>query len=451
MPYTQTTLDQLAIQIGVLLDDATEQYWTRTEKYYAIWEALRVWGAYTSYWRTRGIFSLAATTPYYDLSVALPTLRTRIWNMTNMVTDIQYALLEAPNGVSGTGMSGQVSVTSILQAIFRARNRFVLDAKVPLTLYSGGPPVAPPQGLVSIPQNAVYVHRAGWQDSLTGTWTNLWRQDAWAIDKNNQQWTIEPSAPLMYSEAELAPLMLQLSPPPGNAGTLELILVESQMYSTTDSNLSTETFNVPDEWAHAIKYAALANLFGPDSQLKDPLREQYCELRYSQAVTGVQMIRSILRMQVNGIPVPIDSFFALDASCPYWRNQSQPPQMFGVMSDFLVVAPPDQQYGAAADVAQSAPLPVAGTGGPSNIQVGLEELDNITNYATHIMTLKCGGNTFKSTFAHYDAFMKAVGMRGQINKAKIQYLAPLFQQPQVEMAQRQEAMEEVKASAGYSS
>ena len=444
MAYTQTTLDSLAIQIGVLLDDQTEVYWTRTEKYYAIWEAMRVWGAYTSYWRTRSSFNLAPSTPYYDLALTVPvsTLRTRTWTIGQMCTEIQYMLNEAASGVAGTGMSGQISVTSILQAIFRARNRFVLDSKIPLTIVPGTPIGAPPGGLTAIPQNAMYVHRAAWLDSISQTWTNLWRQDAWILDHSNLQWTTQPGQPRVYSEAELAPLMLQLSPAPINSGTLELLLIESQAYSVTDVGLASETFFLPDEWVHGVKYGALADLFGPDSQLKDPLREQYCDLRYKQAVTGAREIRSILRLLMNNSPVPIDSFAALDAANPYWRNQVQQPRMFGVMSDILICNPPDQIYGMTADVVQTAPLPVAGTTG--YIQMGYEELDNLTNYCTHILAMKCGGDTFKSTFSHYDGFMSAVSMRGAINKAKIQYLRPLFQQPQKEMEMRPESMMETQ-------
>ena len=447
--YSQTTLDSIAVRIGILLDDTNELYWTRPEKYLAIYEGLRVWGAYTSYWRTRGSITLTppgagTSSPYFDMSVLLPGLRTRSWTVGQMVQDIQYMCQEAANGVSGAGMSKQTTVAAILNAIFQARNRFVLDTHIPLHVSSTDSAPPPPQGMVSLPESTIYVHRAAWLDSYTGVWTNLWRQDAWALDHANTQWTIQPGNPVAFSESESAPLSLQLCPPPIDEGALEIVDVESVRYTATGTALANETFYLPDEWVHGVKYAALSNMFGPDSQMKDPLRQQYAETRYKQAVDGARSIRSILRVLVNGMTTPIDTLAALDSGMPYWRNQSGPPQVMGVLSDMLVCAPvPDAVYGATIDVVQSAPLPF----GPTFVQIGDEELDNLMDYCTHILTFKCGGNEFKSTFGNYDGYMGAVALRGQINKAKVQYLVPLFDQPSKEQEQRPEQMGQGAANA----
>jgi hypothetical protein len=96
MPYTQFTMAGLSQHIGILLDDPGEKYWVAEEKYLAIYEALRVWGAHTNYWRERGAFVLSpsAPSPFYDLSTLLPTLRSRTWTLGQMVRDVQYMCLE---------------------------------------------------------------------------------------------------------------------------------------------------------------------------------------------------------------------------------------------------------------------------------------------------------------------------------------------------------------------
>jgi hypothetical protein len=228
-------------------------------------------------------------------------------------------------------------------------------------------------------------------------------------------------------------LKLQLYPPPINQGTAEVITVDSLQIDITNPNV---TFNVPDEWVHAIKYAALTDLFSAESQLHDPLRYQYVALRYQQAVDAVKSAKSVLRLLLNGVPLPIDTLAALDAASPYWRNQTGPPQMGGVLYDFVAVSPglPDQAYGIAADVAQSAPLPAAGAAG--YIQMGYEDIPHLIEYAMPYLTFKCGGKEFQDTFSQYDAYMSAVARRGQINKAKIRYLKPLFDQPQKEQGAR---------------
>lgn len=441
MAYTQYTLAELAVQLGVLLDDTSERYWVRAEKYYAIWEALRYWGAITSYWRARGTFNLTsspAPVPYYDLSTALPTLRSRAWTLDQMVQEVQYQCLEAANGISGTGMSGQISVASILEAISGARNQFVIDMQLPYSYHAA---FAAPGGggMVEFPQASVYVHRAAWQDNLSGTWTTVRREDAWAIDRANPEWTLNPGQPQVFSESENAPLRLQLAPAPAASGVLEAITVDSLIIDTTDP---AATFEVPDEWVHAIKYAALAQILSAESQAKDVVRAQYASMRYQQSVELAREARSIMRVMLENVPLPIDSFAAIDAALPYWRNQVGQPYIGGVMYDFLVVAPlPNLAYGVAVDVVRSAPLPAAG----DYVQIGAEDLDHILDYARHNLTFKCGGKEFESTFQQYDDFMTAAAARGRINKAKIRYLVPLLGQAQKEDAERPNMMEEQRA------
>jgi hypothetical protein len=436
--YSQVTLAQATTQVSTLLDDLSARYWTVPEIQYAIWEGLRVWGALTSYWRSRGAFQFLPTspTPFVDLSSALPTLRTRSWTLNQLTQEIQYALLENPSGIAGTGMSGQVSIQSILLAIARSRNRFVLDAKFPISIHEafGAPPA--PSGTITFSQSSVFVHRVQWQDLLTGEWVNLWREDEWALDHANQDWPLDPSGPQTYSEAVLAPLTLQLSPPPLASGSCEALTVDSLKIDLTDP---ASTFNIPDEWVHALKWGALSDLLTAESQLHDPLRAQYAESRYQQAGSFARDARSVLRVQANGVPMPIDTLRAIDAGTWYWRNTYGTPYLAGVLYDLVCPVPlPSAPTGATADVVQSAPIPLLP---PDFIPLGFEDIDHIINYATHILCFKCGGKEFTDTIPGYDAFMSAVAGRKGVNAAKIRYLTPLFAQPTKEQYERPDRIE----------
>lgn len=428
--YTQTTLDDFTAQISQNLDDPSQVYWTVPELQFAAFESLNVWGALTNYWRTRGTFQTQQNVPYYDLNQQLTVLRSRKTPRAQIVKEIQYMLLENPDP-TGAGGSGQVSIASIYQAIQRARNRFVLDCCFPYTIPNGMPPPVAPDGSATLPQSCMYLHRAAWQDVTSGTWTNLWRQDAWATD--HDLGLFQPGAPVCYSESQLAPIQIQLSPVPVNAGQLEIVTVDSLQIDTT--NL-VSTFNVPDEWIHAVKYAALADLLGADSQLNDPVRADYASNRYHQAVTFARDARSIMRMTIGGVPVTIDSFAALDAGRHTWRNHSGKPDIAGVQYDFLALSQvPDQAYGISVDVVQSAPLPQSGA---DFMPVGYEDIPHLVDYCTHVLLFKCGGNEFKTGFSDYDDFMKAVAVRGAINAAKIQYLEPEMGQPQKDQRERKD-------------
>ena len=444
MPYAQITLANFIAQLGTNLDDTAGLYWTDAEKTFAVQEGLRVFGAVTSYWRTRGGFSTSPAATYYDLSVVLPTLRTRTWTLQQLTQEIQFTLLEAANGISGAGMSGQVQIQNILQAIQRARNRFVLDSRLPYSAIVAPPGVPPPNGLVQFDQSVIYLHRAAWQDfgsgGTPGAWTNLWREDAWQVDHGSPRWTIEPGSPVQYSEAELAPLQVQLSPAPTNSGALEILGILSKTLDLTDPN---ETFGIPDEWIHAVKYAALADLFGPNSQIYDPLRAQYCETRYTQALDFAKSARSLLRVMVNGVPLGIDSLAALDAGQPFWRNQSAMPNLAGVLYDILAFSSQvPGSAGVTCDVVQSAPIPIASS---DFIPLGEEDLGPLTDYCTHILTIKCGGKELSSTMGDYDNFARACAQRLGITKAKVRMLEPLFGMAGREWQARPDRMEAARS------
>jgi hypothetical protein len=444
MAYQFITLAQFIADISELLDDANNKYWTVQEIQFAVYEALRYWGGLTSYWKTRGTFNIqpyqqqfsgpALPSPYVDLSVALPALRTRTYTLDQMVREIQYMLLEAPNGISGAGMSGQVSVGTILESIQDARNRFVRDVHLPLTIHSNYAPAPNQAGMVTFPQTSVFVHRATWQD-IGGAWTILWRQDAWAVDKALINWTNTPGYPAMYSESENSPLQLQLIPPPIAQGTLEAITVDTLVMDLTNQN---STFNVPDEWVHAIKYSALGCVLN-SGQIGDPLRVQYCDERYKQDVEMAKSATSVIRALLNGQPLPITPITDYDLGAPTWLNTWGPPYAMAALYDIVAPIPglPDNLYGIALDVVQTAPLPQL-TG---YMPIGEEDIEHIEEYVRHVLQFKCGGKDFTQTMSGYDDFMSSVAGRKGVNAANIQYLTPLFQQPQGEWAMRPDRVE----------
>lgn len=431
-PYNQYTLTSLTTEISNLLADPTNKYWTTTEIALAINEGMFVWGALTNYWRASGTFNTTVNTAYYDLSVQLPTLRTRSQTLGTICTDIQFALLEAANGIAGTGMSGQTTVTAILNAINRARNRFILDTVIPFTVGTTTVNPAPASGVVQFANTIGYLHRAAWNDDVTGTWTNLWRQDIYSADAGLSGWQNSPGTPRIFSESNLTPLDIQLIPPPVNTGTLETISIQSIMLNLASAST---VMNVPDEWVHAIKWGALAELLSVESMLADPARAKYAEMRYNQAVDLAKGDPSIIRVSFNGSSLFIDTLNNIDAGIPNWRNQQGAPQSIGILYDIVAVQPgaPQAAYALTADVVQTAPVPVNGA---DTIDLGPEDIGHLIDYVVHILTFKCGGKELESTYDRYNSFMQATSFRKQINKAKIQYLKPSFQQPSMEEGQR---------------
>lgn len=436
MPYTQLTLAQFIPQVSSLMDDRSQLYWTAPEIQSAVYEGLQVWAAHTAYWKKRGAvtigpFSQPFTGPtpsasYIDLSAQFPALRSRTYTLQQMVQRIQWMLLENPGGISGPGMSGQVPVAAILNAIQYARNRFVIDTRLPITYHAQ--PYASPDGLgmVTFQQTSAYVHRAVWQD-IGGAWSPLWRQDSWAVDRGLPLWTTDPGVPYAYSEAENSPLQLQLVPPPIRAGNLEALTVDSLMMNL---NASSSIFGIPDEWVHGVTYGALSQLLTNGAQIADPLRAEYAEMRYTQCTAGAALARSVIRGLINGQPANLVPLSEVDAGTYNWVNQYGPCDLLGVLYDIVVPVPGllSLPTGLSFDMATSAPLPALS----DYIQLGDEELGELTNYVMHTLLFKCGGLEFKQSLGLYDSFMKAAANRNFITASKIQYLSAVLGQPQAE-------------------
>jgi|WetSurMetagenome_2_1015567.scaffolds.fasta_scaffold09617_1 hypothetical protein len=341
-------------------------------------------------------------------------------------------LLEPGIGITGAGMSGQIAVDTILQAVRRARNRFVLDAHLPYTVTNMTVPPAS-IGMVVYAPESVYVHRLAWKDIPSMVWANLWRQDAFEADRADSQWTLKPGQPRAYSESESSPLHLQLCPPPQNLGILESIEVLSVEIDTTNA---AATLQVPDEWTHAIKYQAIEDILSAESQDKDPLRAAYAQSRYQQAIDAAQTAKSLIRVLCEGVPLPLDTLANIDAARPYWRNQIGPPEVAGSIFDMLTISPsPNRAYGLAVDVVQPAPLP-----GPAEfIQLGSEDIPHIIDEVCHTLAFKCGGDEFTATYPQHDAFLRAAANRGGIDASRIHYLTSAFDSSAKEQAGRPDA------------
>lgn len=422
MSYSQTTQAQLASDILQSLNDPTGVYWSTDEVNRAINESLLMWGCGTSYWRDRGQFPSAASTGFYDISVQLPLLRARTYTFNDLITEIQYHLNEAPTGFAFTAQTTQFTSVQILNALIRAANEFALDAKIAFSMTSI-PGIATPR--TAITGTVAAIARASWTDSITGQTKALRREDVWSEDSYNPLWTIQPGLPFAYSSAETPPITVNLYPPPLNSGTLNLIYSDSANYSAA---VGSTVFPIPNEFVHAVKWRALYSLLGTQGQGYDPFRSKYCGERYETYDQLSNQMRSVIRVQINGIPIPMDTMAALDSGRPFWQSKLGKPSMAGTMYDLIALSdvPKDGTLAISCDLVRSAPLPALIT---DFIQVGYEELQYILDLARHILSFKLGGEEFQTTFALYDNAQSGMQQRSQLLGYQSRYLRDVFGVP----------------------
>ncbi len=432
MSYQQLTLSQFVADISANFNDSNNVHWTVAEITDAINEALLCWGGLTSYWQERAIFNTAVNTGFYDLSVEVPNLRSRAITFDQLARSIQFALYEPSTGVAGTGMTPQFSIGEIISALGRARNNFIIDSRLPLTLLDLAVP-APPAGRAELPSSTSLLSHVYWQDGPSGIFTPLRRLDAWSEQAYNPIWTIQQDTPFAYSTAETPVLQIQLYPIPIANGAISAIAAETVDYNANPIT-NTTTLGLPDEFSMAVKYGALDSILSVDSEAYDPLRDQYAKSRYESLVEAARAtMRSALRVQLQNVPLPLDTLHNLDALRPSWRNQNKRPDFAACVYDILAFSPtPNAAYSISCDLSRSAPLPVNGA---DFIQVGPEEIPYLFSYVQHILSFKLGGNEFSSTFDDYDSFLKGAKQRNGILTARAQYLSALFGQPKKEASE----------------
>lgn len=417
----------LTAEISSALNDPGNVYWATAEIHQTIREGLLYWGALTSYWRARGAFQTVASpvTPFYDLSVQLPTLRARTYTFDDLTQEIQYHLLEPANGVAGTGMTDQFAIGQITASLKRKANEFDIDAPVTLTRNTF-PILLAPGGRVTLDQSISLIKRAAWMTQATSVTTPLRRTDPYQAQSFEPLWNLNPGTPYGYSSSETQPIELQLVPPPLSTGALDLIYSETQDLTVAAGTV----FPIPNEFVHAVKWAAVYEALATSGQGYDPIRARYCLERYDQYVKVSDLQRSILRVQVNDKPIPIDTLWNMDAARPFWQNRIGTPTMCACVPDMIAFSDvPSSVLGISCDVVRSAPLPVADG---DFIQLGREEMPYLFDFCRHVLSFKLGGAEFTATIPLYDNFLAGAVKRNQILVAKARFLGDLFGQPQKE-------------------
>src|SRR5512137_763605 len=118
MAYTHTTFLQAKQALAARLDDTGNIHWSEAELGLWIKEALRTWGALTAYWRERGTFTTTAGTAFYTLPTQLSSLLGYTLYDQDLVTDIEYHLLEPPTPAAWTG-TDQFTLSDVSAALQR--------------------------------------------------------------------------------------------------------------------------------------------------------------------------------------------------------------------------------------------------------------------------------------------------------------------------------------------
>lgn len=392
--------------LGSRLADSGSQFWTDAEKTLYIQEAFRTWNALTAYWRGDFLITTVRGEVFYDLSndcEITNTLRGRELTAADLLTVMQYQLLEPPVGVGAWAGSTQFSQDDLAQALRRRRDECVGASGCSIKRIL----VPANAGRTVLPDTVVDIRRVAFIPAPDqGPPVVLWQTDEWALQQMQARYTTSAGGTPEYFSVSTEPwLEMDVYPQPNVPGQYEILAVATGVVGTEPTPSQLE---VPDDWTWVLKWGALADLLSRESSAKDELRAKYCEMRYRQGMSMLAVAPALLALRLNNVPLQIDGIKAADTYQTSWQSRAQGPPDGGYIAgmDLLAVTPPPSvgPFSMTATVVMNAPVPTAGS---PCLQIGRDLYDIVVDYAHHLAAFKMGGAEFVATMPMLERFVQA--------------------------------------------
>ena len=442
MPYSLPSLAQAQTALASRLNDPNHVHWVADELTVYLREAIRTWQAWTFHFRDQGSFATTFDT-FYDLPTVLPSLRGYTVTNWELVTDIQYALMEPPAaGGTWTG-TDQFTLDQLTTAIQRRRDQFLKETGIVLTR-SVTTYVAPPaSGRIALDETVTQVRRAAWRPVATMTLQALQRTTEWSGSNYGPTWTTSLQQPMWYSVSVVPPLTLQLMPPQTGDGDLDMV---SLNIGAPLNSLLAAPLGIPDDFAWVVKFGALSDLLGGDALALDPQRAAYCEQRWQQGLDAARRAPVVLSARIDNVPVRIGAVSDADSYSPTWfLLPGTPKSLLLTGGNLLATWPPPGGGGPwtiTLDVVANAPVPVIAS---DILQIGQDVYDSILDLAQHLALFKEGPGQLQQAMAFLDRASRAAGITTEFQQASQPDRAPAFGQQQQDRRSLPERLEDVVA------
>lgn len=436
--YNYITQAQALTQLANRLYDPTEQFWSHAEKTLYLQEALRCWNALTGFWRGDFVGPTQNRVVFYDLTSATTfpnTLRPLTLHDTDLYPIIQSQLLEPAVGVNPwTGVSTQFTADDLINAVQRRRDELLSISGCTYTRRTV--PAVP--GRIQLPDSVIDIRRVaylinpsfagggfapngygmggygltpyGGTSGIVGVSNSvLFQDDTWGEQSYNRGFTTKPpGSPIAWMQSTQPPVSFDVDRPPAYGGNYEVLTVDA---GAALSPTVPQLLSVPDDWAWAIKWGALADLLLRDASAKDSSRAAYCEQRYRMATALLTDAPATLAARIANTPLQIDSVKLADQFRAFWQalTPAQPDTLLTAGLNLIAFAPTPNAgpYSVTFTVVKNAPMPVSDA---DSVQVAREDLDAILDYSVHIAMFKTGGAEFSDTMPLFERFLKQAGL-----------------------------------------
>lgn len=382
--YTWLTYITARQQLALRLADSGNVYWTDAEKGLYIKKALRMFNALTYTWKVDFVYS--STNLWNSLGTLAGSPRLRTLTDNDSFTMMEYHLLEPPTGGVWTGTS-QFSIADLSQALERRRDEMLQVSNCNQSLMTGIG-LTPNTRQTTLPDTVIDVERVRYIP-VTGSPNTVTRDDTVAQEFYEAGfWQAPGGTPQTFMLTADPPLTWTVDIPPGQPGTYEAVVLQSGAAFTPPT---ATLLGIPDDFAWALEWGALADLLGRESEATDRERAAYCLRRYQDGLNLLLKTPWVMLAKVNGQAVSVDSIAATDRYMPEWDST---PASFGPVAviggvDFIA-APTGAGIGVT--VLGNAPVPTLDA---DYVQVSRSNWDTVLDLAQSLAAFKQGGAEFQ--------------------------------------------------------
>lgn len=392
-------------------------HWTAAEQSLYAMEALHVFNALTQYAKTRAQFVATNGAIFYDLTTAVPAQRAYTILDQQLVTLLEYALMEPPTPTVWTG-SAMFTLAQLTNALQTRLDRFKWETGIALSRELTAV-VIDANGRVPLNADVTQLRRVLWTPN-GGASTPVARDDEWAMNQFAKAWPTPVVAdtmhPLAYSVGVSPPLTVQLAPPPTVNGSLDVLVITQ---GATLNPAVGVLLGIPDDFAWVVYYGALADLLKEPGPANDPIRGQIADQLWDLGIAAAKRSGVVLSARINGVPVPINTVSDADSYSRQWQTGTGVPARVLLAGNNLLALSPIADAGGpyivTLDLVQNIPLPV--NLGDTFIAGGAALTQILMDYARFLALYKEGPSQAQEGTMYLQRFMTACGIETDFDQA----------------------------------
>lgn len=312
--YQWLTISTAISQLAQRLADPTNKFWSQAELQIYLSQALRMYNCLTWQWRVD--FQFNSTNLWNSLGLLTGSPRLRTLTDAYCYTEIEYMLLEPPSGGGTWTGTTQFSLTDLTQALQRRRDEIIQVSNCNQSLLQNIP-LTPNTIRTYLADTIIDVPRVRYLPVI-GQPNTLYRDDTVAQEFYEAPlYQLTAGTPQTFSLSSEPPLSWNVDIPPDQAGVYEAVTLQS---GTAFAPPTATLLNIPDDFAWALEWGALADLLGRESEATDRERSAYAMKRYQDGLQLMQKAPWVELGKVNGAAVNLDSIYATDRYDPEWDS-----------------------------------------------------------------------------------------------------------------------------------